>query len=129
MSQGGVCPGIRIVVGASQRTVPLVEHHEDSVAAIALRRAAHDPIDQPSGLVVAALDVIVVGVKHTAAGRRRVTYPHHVAALIRHDIRERRHLSAAEVTEQLLDRDLLGELRWVALNLGDIGKWVVLYRI
>src|SRR5215472_5913158 len=53
----------------------------------------------------------------------------HVAALVRHNVRERGDVSAAEVAEQLLDRDLLGELRWVVLNLGDVRKWVVLYRI
>ena len=38
-------------------------------------------------------------------------------------------MSASEVAEQLLDRDLLGELLGVVLNLSDVRKWVVLYRI
>src|SRR6516164_3172685 len=53
----------------------------------------------------------------------------HVAALVRHDVGERGYASAAEVAEQLLDRDLLGELRCVVLNLGDVRKRVVSYRI
>src|SRR6202007_1914025 len=84
---------------------------------------------EPSGLVVAALDVIVIGIKWATARGERITYPMHVAALIRHDIGERRHVSAAQVTEQLLDRDPIGEFPWGVLNLSDIRKWVVFHRI
>jgi hypothetical protein len=80
-------------------------------------------------LVIAALDVIVVRVRRTAAGRERVAEPMHVAALVGYDVRERRHLLTAEVAEQLLERDLLGELLWIVLDLSDVGKRVVLHRI
>src|SRR5262250_988442 len=53
----------------------------------------------------------------------------HVTALVRDDVRERGDVSAAEVAEQLLDRDLLGELLWIGLNLSDVRKWVVFYSI
>jgi hypothetical protein len=49
----------------------------------------------------------------------------HVATLVRHDVGERGDVSAAEVTEQLFDRNLFSELRRVVLNLGDIRKWIV----
>src|SRR5437016_10879457 len=107
------------IVGAGQGTVPLVEYDEQSIAAALPYRAAGDRVDQPSGLVIAALDVIVVGIKRAAAGRQRVADAMHVAALVRHDVGERGDLSAAEIAEQLLDRDLLGELVWVGLNLRD----------
>ena len=53
----------------------------------------------------------------------------HVAALVGHNVGERGYLFAAEVAEQLLDRDLLGELVWVGLDLSDVRKWVVFHRI
>jgi hypothetical protein len=120
----GWCPrgiGIGIVV-AGQRTVSLVEHYENSVAALLPDGVAHDPIDEPPCLIIAALDVIVVRVRRAAAGRERVAETVHGTALIGHDTRERGHLLAAEVAEQLLERGLLGELLWIVLNLSDYGN-------
>jgi hypothetical protein len=56
----GRCPCIGIVVGAGQRTVPLVEYDEDSIAAVLPHGTAGDGVDEPPSLVVAALDVIVL---------------------------------------------------------------------
>src|SRR5207302_4262418 len=102
---------------------------EQNIEAALPYRAASDHLDQPSGLVIASLDVSVDGIKRAAAGRQRVADAMHVAALVRHDVGERGDLSAAEIAEQVLDRDLLGEVVWVGLNLSHVRKWVVLHRI
>src|SRR5258708_13682530 len=76
---GCVHPGIGIVVGAGQRTVSLVEHDEDSVAAALPHRAACDRVDEPPSLLVAALDVIVLRATRPPPPPDPTTHPLHVA--------------------------------------------------
>jgi hypothetical protein len=53
----------------------------------------------------------------------------HIAALVGHDIREGRRSLGTEVAEELLQRNLLGELHGVILYLRDVRERVVLDRI
>ena len=123
--------GLRIgaVPGPGQRTVALVESDEDRAAAPFPGRAAHDDVDQPEGIVVAAADGVGVGVVAAAARGEGVSEAMQVTALVGDDVGQGRHVPGVRVAAQLVDRHLLGELRRIVPDLGHARERVVLDRV